>query len=150
MSVKRTPPFYAARGYRTAVQTIADNTVTQVLFTAERYDIGGFHDISTNTGRFYPPVPGYYACVALIDFAGDADGSYRAVYIRHQTSTQIFGYAEVPPASTTNRRVTAVGSYYFAYGDYAEVLVAHNAGNNLDLIVDSTFAPEFTIAFVGE
>ena len=77
-----TPTFVGASAYKSANQSISNNTTTSVTFNTENFDTDGFHDNSTNTSRFTVPTGkgGYYLVNGSITFAANTSG-IRSVYV---------------------------------------------------------------------
>jgi hypothetical protein len=114
----------------TAGQTISNNTLTAVTLNSEIYDIGGYHDNSTNNTRFTVPSgkAGYYQVSGAGYFA--LNGTGKRDFALAKNGTTIFYNTIVPNAGVY---VTNQLNYtlYLNVGDYIEFFVAQNSGGNL-------------------
>lgn len=58
-----------------ATQTLTSDTDTAITFAAgsEDYDLGGWHDVASNTSRITPTAAGYIRLFGTVWFAADTD-----------------------------------------------------------------------------
>lgn len=54
-------------------QSVAHNTVTNLLFTSEDFDPLGWHSTSVNTDRITPTIAGWYRVTLTVAYASDTD-----------------------------------------------------------------------------
>lgn len=138
-----------ARVYRTAVQSIPDDTLTFVEFDAERYDTEAIHDNTTNPARLTCKVAGVYVITASIGFAANAVGT-RFAEIHHSgegayiCSLRIPAYTEA--GHYTHLCISTV--HYLAVDDYVRVAVIQDSGDALDLLAFANCS-EFAMQRIG-
>lgn len=144
------PP--ACRVFHNTTQSIADNTVTTVLFNSERYDTDNMHNTVTNNSRITINTAGLY----LLTFHGRVitAADYLALFCDFNVNAGSFSCAEMRwhPNTTGdvhNYQLTTV--YKFAAGDFIEARVYQDNTANASRTLESTSAvtPEFSAAWVG-
>lgn len=74
--------------YLSAVQSLADNTLTALSFGSENYDSHGFHSTSVNPTRVTPSIPGIYRFVMSGYVAAAVDYTSIRVVVRKNGSSQ--------------------------------------------------------------
>lgn len=139
-----------ARVYNSANITHTTNGAAQVVtFNSERYDVGGCHSTSSNTGRLTVPSGGggLYAIGACIGWAANASG-IRAASIRVNGSVLIA--TEETPAFSANStpKHNLYTEWELAAGDYVEVLAYQSSGGSLNIAANSG-SPEFWFRWVA-
>lgn len=129
-----------ARVTRSADQSVGDNTLTAISFTAENYDTDGYHDNSSNPTRLTIPTAGLYSFKAS-GYAnintGDVDCQFRVNgtpigFNRQKAGTVVGGYS------------SAV-DWFCAAGDYVECFV-RATGGAASVIFDVGSSPVFSVA----
>ena len=138
----------APRASRSANLTVANTTDTAVTWAAVNSDAWGCWNAASPT-YLSAPLTGRYMATAQVEFAGDADG-FRQAWIRRNGS-DVLGYVKqisAAAASPTNM-VVATGAFDMTKADYVELVVRHNAGNDLVLNRDSTHNPHLTLIYLG-
>jgi hypothetical protein len=142
-----------ARVYNDATQAIATGTETVVTFNTERYDTGGFHSTSANTGRLIAPTAGLYLVGANIAFAANGTG-VRIVYLRLNGAERIAAVSS-PANATVDNGYSPSTMWQMGPGDYVEVLVTQNSGGNLNVLASiasgagTLYGAEFWIVRLG-
>jgi hypothetical protein len=105
---------------KNATQTISTiNTYFALTFQAETYDVGGYHDNTTNNSRLTVPTAGYYH----FDFATISSNQdwYRYAFFKNGTQiNQMF--AATGPGPTNVNVATASIELNLAANDYVEVM----------------------------
>lgn len=120
----------------TRSSTISVPTATSTLFTfdTENWDNDGMHSTVSNTSRVTATTGGLYVAVASIDWAGVAAATRRQAIIRlTQGGGGIINLAvderQSYPSAAVHTQYAAVAiPWTWAAGDYAEVIVYHEAG----------------------
>lgn len=138
----------APRAYRSANLTVANTTETAVTWAGANSDEWGSWASASPT-FLSAPITGRYMATAQVEFAGDADG-FRQAWIR-RNGTDILGYHKQLSAasgSPTNMTV-ATPAFDLTKGDYIELVVRHNAGNDLVLNRDGTLTPALSLIYLG-
>ncbi len=141
-----------------ATQSLPSNTVTALTFGAgsEVVDTHGFHDVSTNTSRITPTIPGWYRWIGTVAYATDTDVIEWYANIGKNGSTVIPQNKTVLPstATATSPRSIQVSVMEQANGstDYFELrgqqlqAAAASLGTNANGVV--TLAPCFECEFI--
>lgn len=137
------------RVYNSASISTATATFTALTFDSERYDVGGCHSTSSNTGRLTVPTGGggVYQLWGIAKFATNGTG-IRIARIRLNGATYI-GAAEVPGSSTDATTVNVSCQYKLAAADYVELVTYQSSGGLLNVSLDANFSPEFGMSWVG-
>ena len=138
----------APRASRNANLTVANTTDTAVTWAAVNSDAWGCWNAASPT-YLSAPLTGRYMATAQVEFAGDADG-FRQAWIR-RNGTSVLGYDKAisaAAASPTDMTVAAP-SFDMTKGDYIELIVRHNAGNDLVLNYDSSHNPSLSLIYLG-
>lgn len=127
--------------YRNAALSLATGAV--VTFDAEEWDVSGWHDITTNKGRFTPLVAGYYRLSAGVR-AGAAlttTAKFWAASIYKNGASAKLG--DIATGSTGTAPQGIVDGIVKANGttDYFEIVLAHNEVGSIALTVgaDQTY-----------
>jgi hypothetical protein len=142
------PPLPQARVFNSANISIPTGTVTALTFNSERYDNGGLHSTSANTGRLTAPITGLYVIGGNVRFAANATGIRNAL-IRLNGTTFI---------ATDTRQATGGGNatdlpletqYQLTAGDFLELVVFQDSGGALNVTAGANFSPEFWMTRLG-
>ncbi len=123
----RKNPIYAAKP--SAIQTVVNDTVTNIIFDYPIYDI--YNQYSTDTTRFTCKMPGYYLISARILFSANGAG-YRYVALRLNDSMNL-AYVVLPSPTGTGWRSGVQALYYLNPGDYITVNVQQTSGTTLSV-----------------
>ena len=137
------------RVYKSTATSIATATATALTFNSERYDVGGCHSTSSNTGRL--TVPSGEAGKYLAGFHGswDVNGTgYRQAYIR-LNGTTIIGVDTKMAVTGAGTEHSVVTEYALVAGDYLEVVVTQTSGGALNMESASAYSPEFWFRWVA-
>lgn len=145
------PP--ACYAYRTTNQSINNNSLTVVLFDAERFDTNTMHDTSSNTSRITFNTAGIYQIDANIIWGADTDYTRRIMDIFLNNTTLICRRSDESTHSVANPEGWTLSlKRKFAVNDYIELRVFQtntSAGaNNLDATVVES-APGMSATWVG-
>jgi hypothetical protein len=132
------PVLPQARVYNSAAISTATGTPKILTFDSERYDNGGLHSTSANTGRLTATIT-----------ASNITGS-RYVGLKVNGATYVaFDERQAVTVAGRPTIVTVSTSYQLAAGDYVEVEVFQNSGGNLNVNASGNYTPEFWIVRVG-
>lgn len=130
--------------YNDSNQSISTATDTVLAFNQEEFDIGDFHDNSTNNSRLTIPSgqAGYYDVTATVQFAANATGSREASIRKNGSTVVTTARSAAAPDGTTNLVVTR--KLYLDVSDYVEVIVNQNSGGSLNVEYSGSEAPIFS------
>lgn len=127
--------------------TVTASSLTNIDFTAEVEDIGGWHDIGTNPDRHTCPTDadGLYlvqGCVTFLESTAGGGGSanagnFRAVQIEINGAATDLGGARVGPTGGGDTKVPVCDTIILAATDIVRLQAAHDNGGTMD--VDAEF-----------
>ena len=138
----------SSRVRRTASQTIATNTLTDVSMTAETWDTASMH--STNSPSLIAPVDGVYLITGSVVFQGGGTG-FRQLSLFRNNAFAIADDEDDVRASASNF-LSVSTAYLLAAGDEVRMKVQQNSGGNLTVIASSGGAetsPELSMTLLG-
>jgi hypothetical protein len=138
----------SVRVRRTATQTIANNTPTDISFTSETWDTANFH--STNDTRLFAPVDGIYLITAEVLFSGGSTGLRELQVVRNNTLPIAVDDRDVQSSASDFLNVTT--AYRLAAGDDIRVRVLQNSGGSITIFNSSGGAetsPELSMTLLG-
>jgi hypothetical protein len=142
-----------ARAYKTANQSIPNNTLTTVTFDVESFDVGDLHDNVTTNSRFIVPTggDGIYLVIAQSSWTGRAGSGGRLGAYVYKNGTTRLGIAEETPDGATGdgnlgTSFSAVAGVALVAGDYIEMKVQQNTGGAFDLL---GIAEDLTSLFIA-
>jgi len=112
-------------------QSVATATYTVMPWSGEDFDTDGFHSTVTNTGRITIPAgkAGKYHIIGLVDFNNNSSGTNYVVIRKNGTDE----FSTVVTPSTNYPSGTVTGILSLAEADYVELVVQHNAGQNVNI-----------------
>lgn len=111
----------AARARQTVVQSLSNNTITKITFTAEDYDTHNNFASSTFTAS----VAGYYMVNAQVNFdSGTSCSAYVHVYKNGANETNYYLDAQAYPSLIINTPV------YLAVNDTVEIYANQQSGSS--------------------
>lgn len=121
-----------------AVQSIPDTTATLLTFDTDTFDVGGCHDLVTNTDRLTVPAGGggTYLCIAQCVIAASALGR-RSIQLRKNDTAFTTGKQLLGDASITSC-VTAVGLVQLAATDYVNATMQQVSGGALNTVAGAS------------
>jgi len=139
----------AARVYHNTTQTVANTTLTWIVFNSERFDTDTIHDTSTNTGRLTCKTAGTYLIVGNFSFPLNFNGS-RQIRIRLNGATIIAITAMTPTSSAATDADMEVSTIYaLAVNDYVELGAYQTSGGTLTIAANANYSPEFSMTRIG-
>jgi len=131
------------RAYRTANQSITNNTETPVQFDNESYDTDTMHDNVTNNTRITFTTAGIYSISGNVVWAAGAGGR-RNVTVKLNGTTYLV-QQELPLSSTNDASGSFSLQHSFTAGDYIEVNVYQSSGGAINL--NAAGSPCYVSAF---
>jgi len=124
--------FVGAQAWKSSDQTISNATATIITVDSETFDTNGFHDSSTNTGRFTIPSGqgGYYLIYARIAWSTNTTGA-RILYLYKNGAQDHYMQSGTLSNSFSTQVFTEVMS--LSAGDYIEIRGEQSSGGSLDI-----------------
>lgn len=138
---------FGVRRQRSTLQTIPNDTLTEVDFTnviAGSFDRGPFY---TATSVFTIPTSGIYMFGANVAFADNANGTRHIEIIKNDT-TVITSSESNSNAGSTHFVTTASSAPLFGT-ETLKLRVRQTSGGNLDIVVNGEQSPVFWAVYVG-
>lgn len=132
------PPLFF--GYQATSQLVPNNAFTAALLDSETVDTEGGHSTTTNTSRYTFQRAGRYRYWGTAAFGSSSTG-FRGVKINLNGSTAVIGSEQLGlPISTFTDTVLTTGVLGpVSVGDYAELLIYQNTGNNFGTNANASF-----------
>ena len=130
--------FRGMKAYLSASASISNNSATTLTSWTESYDIGAFHDGSTNTERFTFGGTGYFQISVQQEWAADAAG-YREMRVTHtdtsnSNATNVILRDRMDGSSNATISSASTTLYVDDGGDYLTVQVYQNSSAALNII----------------
>lgn len=132
-------------------QSIADATATPLSWNSNVVS-SGIVTFSTNTPtKLLIGANGRYLMNATVRFASDNDGAIRWLRVR-VSSNYYAGSMKITVPVGTEPVMQVYGAAYLTNGDFVEVVVQHDAGNSLNVEVDTNpqTAPRLSVDKIGD
>jgi len=124
-------PDISARVYNDATQSIANATLTTLLFDQERYDTDTIHDTSSNTGRLTATTGGKYVIMGNVAWASNATGN-RIIRIYKGGSDILVENINLGGTAGV-LYMTVSTQINLSATDYVELKVEQNSGGSLNV-----------------
>jgi hypothetical protein len=138
----------APRVFRNSDQTITNITDTAVIWQGVNSDSWSTW-VSGSATYVSAPLTGRYMASAYVVFAGDADG-FRRAWIRKNGGDTLAEIKTLSAASGSPTNLTvSTPAFDMDKGDYVELYVRHNAGNDLALSRDGNNTPALSLIYLG-
>ena len=120
--------------FKSANQSIANNTFVVITFNSENFDTDTYHSTSTNTSRITIPSGkgGYYNVSATLSFAGNNTGIRQLNLLKNGTAVQNM-FSTSPTQSAGDYRVSGSTILNLVAGDYLEINGYQSSGGALDV-----------------
>lgn len=124
--------YVGCAAFRSTNLSISANTDTLLTLPSEQYDTDGFHDTSTNTGRFTIPAgkAGKYQMNCAVGFTNQFTSVARIMlYVNGvRVTTNGFNLGRIQDVQGSGDFISGSQSYSFAVADYAEIYIIYNGG----------------------
>jgi hypothetical protein len=139
----------SCRVYNSANLAIVTATLTVLTFDSERWDSGGLHSTSVNTGRITIPsgAAGKYIIGGAVNWASNATG-IRTLQIR-QNGTVTIAVNDVVALSANTLSMNVETIYPMVATDYLELIAYQTSGGNLNVQTLAQYSPEFWAMWVA-
>jgi hypothetical protein len=122
------------KGYQSAAQSIANNSITALGMDTEAVDSESAHSTSVNTSRYVAPVAGWYLVIAYVAFAANGTGN-RLVEIRVNgagAATNLAQTVNQTPGAANGSALSAASLILLQAGDYVEAYGYQTSGGALN------------------
>jgi hypothetical protein len=132
---------------KTAAQSINNATFTAITWDSEDFDIGSYHDNSTNNSRITIPSgkTGYFLLSGVISFAANATGN-RGVELRKNGSGVDYIFFLAPAAVANAPAFPFSFTISLAAADYLELFAYQTSSGALNVDNAST---KWQVSFLG-
>lgn len=138
---------FGVRRQRSTLQTIPNDTLTEVDFTtavAGSFDRGPFF---TGPSSFIIPTSGIYMFGATVAFADNANGTRYVEIIKNDTT--VLASSESNSNAGSTHFVTAAASAPLFGTEVLKMRVRQVSAGNLDIVVSAEQSPVFWAVYVG-
>lgn len=134
---------------RSTSQTITTSTQTKVIFDEVDSDGWNCWDVSPNPTRLTAPLTGRYIITGNVAFEADSAG-HRAINILKNNTVELArsDFSPVSNSIDTHSNVTC-HAVTLTKGDYVELRVWQNSGNDLDILDSGDHSPRFSLIYLG-
>lgn len=138
--------YIGARVYNSANISLANNTTTALTFNSESYDSdptgSEIHSTTVNTSRLTCRTAGKYLVWGGVYFDANATGQ-RNVQIRVNGTIPYGVEARLNNGAAYSTIMTVTAIVTLAAADYVELTAHQDSGGALNVIVGSSYSPEF-------
>lgn len=131
-------------------QTITTGVFTVLAFDTEVYDTDGMHSTVTNTSRITIVTPGLYSFGGSIEYASNATGNYRSLWIQRNGVETETRFVTQPAQDTSATYLSASQRSFFDAGEYLEMFAQQDSGGNLNVNAVNEASPIFYATFRGD
>ena len=142
--------FKGVKAYLSANNSISNNSATTPTVWTESYDVGAFHDGSTNTDRFTFGQTGYFVISVQQEWAADAVG-YREMRVTHtdtsnSNATNVILRDRMDGSSSATISSASTTFYVDDAADYVTIQLYQNSGAALNAIGNNDDSTAVTIS----
>ena len=144
--------WHGARVYKSAAQSISNNTQTTVAFDAEYYDTDGYHSNVTNNSRMIVPagLGGVYQVRGRINFTSNATGArYAIIGLNGQTSAQYDSYVVYQAVNGAETMIDVSTIISLTAGDYVELFGIQVSGSTININGGAIYYTDFSLHLIG-
>jgi hypothetical protein len=134
------PPACAV--FNSAVQSVPNSTVTDLLANSELFDNDGMHSTTSNTARITAQKDGRYLIIATALFGAAANTVMSITFRKNGAGSDIAGTSTIN--SSLGGRVTAAKMFTLVAGDYVVCRGFQTSGGALNITLD-----EFAATFIA-
>ena len=131
--------FSGCRLTKSVGQTISNNTDTMVTWDVETFDVGGYHDNSTNNTRITIPSgkAGYYQINVTLNYAANGTGQ-RCITLAKNGTNRAYNLNIIRAVNSGGyTSVFYSDVVYGAVADYFEISTFQDSGGNVNVIGDN-------------
>ena len=134
--------------YKSTAQNANNSTWTAITFDSENFDVGGYHDTSTNNTRITIPTGkgGYYSLSGSLCWAGNTTGPRAAGIYKNGSLDKVLGQHPSTVANDVYTEFNYIMS--LSAGDYVEMYGIQVSGGTLGM-QGATTATVFSAYLIG-
>lgn len=134
--------------YRSAVQSISNDTITPITFDQQYSDRWDMWQAGTNPTRVTIREPGWYLISGRVIFAANATGVRQAGIARNGVN---FAWQSLGATAfaANNPAVEVVTAAPLDAGDYLELLAYQTSGGSLNLATSVPYSPSLSVVRIG-
>jgi hypothetical protein len=125
----------SCRLYRTTTQSIPNTAVTNVLWTAEEYDVGGLHSTSVNTDRITIPTGGGGLwCIGWsLMYTSGTTGVRTGFLAKNGGTSHRIAQIECPASASTYTGIHSATILRLVDGDYLALVAYQTQGSAVNI-----------------
>ncbi len=135
---------YGCRSSNTVLQVISTGTWTAITFDTDRWDVGGLHNVSSNTHRFVSVGAGKYLFWANIGWETGSTG-FRGMRLIDNSATEHARVMINAGSASQNVVLSLSTMVIIAATEWMSVELFHTQGADLDTLKGSNFSPEASL-----
>jgi hypothetical protein len=148
------PVFIGCSVFKSANQSLSNETGTILTFDLENYDTDGFHDNSVNNSRITIPAGkgGKYLFTAWMNYATNATGTRGFNFVKNgSTAVASLTWVDANSESTRPTRIAGSAVLDLVATDYIEMEGYQKSGGNLNVLGDSANSAlgQFQCTYLG-
>jgi hypothetical protein len=137
--------FAGSSVYKSAAQSIPNDTLTTVTWNSEDFDTNSFHSTSTNTGRFTIPVAGKYLINVMIGWDTTGNTNTKTVTMRKNGADLFKSNGLGTGSDYQSQSLQYIVSA--AVNDYYEILVYQTSGAAVNILQNANST--YQISYLG-
>lgn len=139
---------HGVQAFRNTTQAIANNSFVALSFSSVNFDTDVFWAVGNPTRLTVPgTLAGQFIIIAEVQWANSATG-YRELTIRKNGATILANLQGPAEAGGTCEQILTCLATLVA-GDYIELLVNQLSGGSLNTATVASYAPNFSMTFMG-
>lgn len=135
--------------YKSANQSISNNTLTAVTFNSEFFDTNSFHSTVTNTSRITVPTTGYYQVNGILTWRANANAGDLYSYLKVNGTTNLATPWIESGAANDGVTISISTIANLVANDYLELYVLQLTGISKDLWANSAQDCTFSVSYLG-
>ena len=148
------PVFIGCSVYKSANQSLSNETGTILTFDLENFDTDGFHDNSVNNSRITIPAGkgGKYLFTAWMNYAANATGTRGFNFVKNgSTAVASLTWVDANSESARPTRIAGSAVLDLVATDYIEMEGYQKSGGNLNVLGDSANSAlgQFQCTYLG-
>ena len=135
--------------YKSANQSISNNTLTAVTFNSEFFDTNSFHSTVTNTSRITVPTTGYYQVNGILTWRANTNAGDLYSYLKVNGTTNLATPWIESGAANDGVTISISTIANLTANDYLELYVLQLTGISKDLWANTAQDCTFSVSYLG-